>query len=347
MGRKRYFTRLGVALLLLPFATAIISILSTIISYLVIVIGAFAAGNAYGDPMQNPTNIVLSTFIITLTNYGVMALVLWLGVNQMPEEPMDTEDITWAGFTQVAIFTYTVMIVTALVPVFIESYISEMLDIQYQGALSGMLSMPLWGQILFSGIMAPVFEELIFRKMLVRHLRWAGDAFAIFSSAAAFAFVHGNLEQCFYAFFVGVIFATVYIYTGNIGVTIGLHAVVNTASTLISNIPGEQGVVLGNAIQVAIMAAGIIIVAANKANASSVIQFLTTPNSESRDPSCDYYQQFDKDGLPLKIRPKDQTIFWYQSGVLIAAFVINALFCGAGTFLMFLAAKISASGILL
>ena len=76
-------------------------------------------------------------------------------------------------------------------------------------------------------VLAPVFEELVFRKVLVDRVLLYGQWPAILFSGLTFGLFHGNLTQFFYAFLLGMILAYVYIRTGNILYTMGIHACIN------------------------------------------------------------------------------------------------------------------------
>ncbi len=76
-------------------------------------------------------------------------------------------------------------------------------------------------------ILAPIFEELFLRKLVIDRLRHHGDLFAILFSGIVFGLIHGNLSQFFYAALLGMLFGAVYCYTGNVLYSIGLHMAVN------------------------------------------------------------------------------------------------------------------------
>lgn len=82
-------------------------------------------------------------------------------------------------------------------------------------------------KVLFMVILAPVLEELIFRKCLVDRTAAYGEKTAVLFSALCFGMFHMNLYQFFYAFGIGVIFAYVYLRTRNLWYTIGMHMVIN------------------------------------------------------------------------------------------------------------------------
>ena len=91
----------------------------------------------------------------------------------------------------------------------------------------------IWVTILFSVILAPFFEELVFRGMILNRLKPYGEKMSIFFSALLFAMFHGNLYQMFYAFAIGCAFAFVALRTGHIGYTVGLHMFVNLCGGVI------------------------------------------------------------------------------------------------------------------
>ena len=85
-------------------------------------------------------------------------------------------------------------------------------------------------------ILAPIFEEIFFRKLLIDRTIRYGATLSIILSAILFGLFHGNLSQFFYAFFLGGFFAYVYIKTGKIIYTISLHSMINILGSVISSI---------------------------------------------------------------------------------------------------------------
>ena len=62
-----------------------------------------------------------------------------------------------------------------------------------------------FSMFLYASILAPVWEELLFRGYILRTLRPYGKRFAILSSAVLFGLFHGNILQAPYAFAVGLV----------------------------------------------------------------------------------------------------------------------------------------------
>ena len=86
-------------------------------------------------------------------------------------------------------------------------------------------------RILVVGILAPIFEELIFRKVLVDRLSKYGSFIAIVVSGLFFGLFHGNFSQFFFATMIGCLFAFLYLKTGKVYLTIILHMMVNLTTS--------------------------------------------------------------------------------------------------------------------
>lgn len=81
--------------------------------------------------------------------------------------------------------------------------------------------------ILYASVIAPIIEELIFRKLLLNKLRRFGDVPAIILSGAAFGLFHMNLSQFFYAAVLGGIFAYITLKMNTVRYSILLHMIIN------------------------------------------------------------------------------------------------------------------------
>lgn len=85
---------------------------------------------------------------------------------------------------------------------------------------------------IMSVLIAPFFEEFLFRKVIIDRLVHFGEWNAIFFSALAFGLFHGNLMQFFYAFMVGAVFGYVYVKTRCIWYTVLLHGLMNLVANI-------------------------------------------------------------------------------------------------------------------
>lgn len=100
---------------------------------------------------------------------------------------------------------------------------------------------PLMIALVFTVLLAPIFEELIFRWLLLDHLLFLGDSSALLISALFFGLFHTNLYQFFYAFAVGLVLGYVRIMTGRVFWNILLHMFINLfCGILPSYLPMEE-----------------------------------------------------------------------------------------------------------
>lgn len=81
--------------------------------------------------------------------------------------------------------------------------------------------------VLSIAVVAPVMEELMFRKFLVDRTVQYGQKTAVIVSGVCFGLFHGNFFQFFYACTLGMVFAYVYSCTGKIRYNILLHMCIN------------------------------------------------------------------------------------------------------------------------
>ena len=110
----------------------------------------------------------------------------------------------------------------------ITSVLDELLGSDTSDYIGRALSdFPVWGTFLFTVVLAPVVEELMFRQLLCSRLARYGDLTAIVFSAIAFGAFHGNFSQFFYAAPVGAVLAYTFLRTGRIRYSMMLHAASN------------------------------------------------------------------------------------------------------------------------
>jgi len=89
------------------------------------------------------------------------------------------------------------------------------------------INTPLWANLLFCGILAPILEEIFYRKMVIDRLRRYGDLAAVLISGILFGLIHGNFYQFFYATFIGLLLGYVYLHTGRLRYSVLLHMSIN------------------------------------------------------------------------------------------------------------------------
>ena len=98
---------------------------------------------------------------------------------------------------------------------------------------------PTWLIFLVVVIIAPIVEELIFRKIIIDRLSIYGEAVAILFSAVAFGLIHGNFYQFFYAALLGALLGFVYVKTHNVWYSVLMHMIINFFGSIVA-IPVEE-----------------------------------------------------------------------------------------------------------
>ena len=114
---------------------------------------------------------------------------------------------------------------------FVSSLRGQMIENPIQVAV---LNSNMWVNVVATVILAPVLEELVFRKLMIDRLGGFGEKTVMVFSALMFALYHCNFYQFFYAFGLGLLMAYVYLRTGKVWYTILLHMIINFFGSILS-----------------------------------------------------------------------------------------------------------------
>lgn len=174
-----------------------------------------------------------STIITCVSVYIICPLVLWLFIRKIPSAKNDKRSLQFGQMLNLVLCTigatYLFYYITLGLMELLKMGGIETADV-VESAIS--ISIPFY--IIAFCIIAPIFEELIFRKLLLEHLMPFGEIPAICISAVAFGLFHMNLYQLFYTTVMGLIFAWVVMKTGKVRYSIILHAIANFTSYVVS-----------------------------------------------------------------------------------------------------------------
>ncbi len=211
---KRYFSTVGLAAcLMMAVYTVGMRVLSMLLFY-------FAP-----SWLSNPW---VYNLLSVIPLYGLAFPVFWIALRGLPRDGVQPDKMGgkhWLGGLCVSFALMTA-----------GNYIGNFFILAFEGALGRSLSNPvaeatvgqsLWINLIFAAILAPILEELVFRKLLCDRLLPLGEGYTVVLSAAIFGLVHGNFFQFFYAFFIGAFFALVYVKTGRIRYSILYHVLIN------------------------------------------------------------------------------------------------------------------------
>ncbi|MCD7829400.1 MAG: CPBP family intramembrane metalloprotease [Clostridiales bacterium] len=193
----------------------------------------------YRDAFWGP---ILALAINDVSVYLPGLVLFPLVLRRMPKgSPIPVDRLSLWEFVQAAVFSFGVGYGCSLLTS-LSIYGLEHLTGQSTSNVvdSFSASLPIWLTAVAFVLVAPVMEELIFRRILLRRLLGLGDVSAVVLSALAFALFHANLYQTAYAFVLGLVFGAVVLLTGSIRDTILLHMLINGFSVVMQlNLPDE------------------------------------------------------------------------------------------------------------
>ena len=205
--------------------TAVLSLVGTICA-MFLLSGSSLRSFEISDLLENDA-LVRPLLIAYLFAY-VGGLLLGMLVSKtirrrLPAQPPEQKSLSAAAFLRCALAAFGLWGIGVLIgnfPAFIVPI--ETMDF-------GWNSVPMW---ILAIVVAPIFEELIFRKLVLDRIGSFGETPAVLCSALIFGLAHQNAGQFFLAFLLGILFARIYLHTGKIVYTMLLHFMINFTATL-------------------------------------------------------------------------------------------------------------------
>lgn len=160
--------------------------------------------------------------------YLIAFPILYLIMKGVPAKAPAVSKLTVKQFLKFAMVGMFVMYVGNYISSMIMVYMETILGFTPENSVETVLSeTSLILSILIIGIIGPIVEELMCRKLFIDRLTPYGEAIAIFIPSLVFGLLHGNLYQFFYAFFLGIAFSFIYVRTGKIIYSTLLHIFIN------------------------------------------------------------------------------------------------------------------------
>ena len=154
-----------------------------------------------------------------------LAYLLLCALPKRAPQKQKLHPLMWVGFLCLC---FALSFVSNYFGQYVNAWVYDVLGVQVENELEQMTTVtPLGINILFVGILAPIFEELFYRKAVIDRLRRYGDLPAILISGLIFGMIHGNLSQIFYATAVGMLLSFIYVRTGSVLYTISIHSAFN------------------------------------------------------------------------------------------------------------------------
>lgn len=217
---KNHFSRLGLsAFVILGLGTAV----------QILAIGV--ANNVWPQWLENSWGMWLLTFAPL---YLIAVPVGLLLLRKVPVKPLEKHDLKPGRYIVSAIICIFMMYAGNILGTVITALLQLLPGISAGNPVLGYATDDaLLPKVLFMVILAPVIEEYIFRKQLIDRMHIYGGKLAVIASALMFGLFHGNLSQLFYAFALGLVFGYVYLKTGKLRYSIGLHMLINFIGSVV------------------------------------------------------------------------------------------------------------------
>ena len=188
--------------------------------------------------VANPQYLSDINIIIVLSsicNYILPFPVFYWLMKKIDDVEIEKTNINIKTFIIYTGITLTLMWIGNLIGLAITALLSNIIQSDIANPVQQLINTTdIWLNLVVISIVAPIFEEVIFRKFLIDRTIKYGAKVSIILSAVIFALFHGNLNQFFYTLLIGGFFAYVYIKTGKITYTIILHIIVNLMGSVIS-----------------------------------------------------------------------------------------------------------------
>ena len=224
---KKFFSKIGLNYLIYVVSAIIIQII-LINLFVLMNINIFSDYNAL-------------TILSAICNYVLPFPILLFLMKKLESEDLKKQSIGIKSFIRYIAIAFTLMWFGNIIGLAITSLISAAAPFDITNPVENLInSTDIWLNLLLISIIGPIFEEIIFRKLLIDRTIKYGAKISIILSALIFGFAHGNLNQFFYAFLIGGFLAYVYIKTGKLIYPILLHITVNLMGSVVSLFVGAS-----------------------------------------------------------------------------------------------------------
>lgn len=224
---KRLFSRVFLALFIYIIASQLISI------------GALAAAKRFlsADQYSAITESATWSLIISCTAQYLVAfpVLMLMLVGTDKAQKKEKTKLSFGDFILLFLIGQSLMYVGNLIGTMLNRTIGSMTGTMPENSIETIVSgTPMWLIFILMVIVAPIVEELIFRKLMIDRLSIYGDRAAILFSAVAFGLMHGNLYQFFYAALLGALLGYVYTSTRDVRYTVLMHMIINFMGSVVA-----------------------------------------------------------------------------------------------------------------
>jgi membrane protease YdiL (CAAX protease family) len=175
------------------FALALAIVLWFALSAVVVAIGV-RISPALGD------HLMFTSLAGTLPLYIICTPLLYLMVSGLPTACPTPKKLTLSHVVTLFLMAQGLMWAGNFIGEGLMGIMGRLTGVDYYNQLNDTVGLPIWFIAILTGILAPVFEELIFRKLMLDRMLPCGEGQAILINGLLFGLFHSNLYQFFYIF---------------------------------------------------------------------------------------------------------------------------------------------------
>ena len=182
-----------------------------------------------------------NTWIPWIIQYGALYLialpVCLLILQPVPHSAPPGGLLSWKHLPIVFPICIFVMYTSNIITLLLNRFLADNFGLHTGNPVEDVfMDMGLVQRILIPVIIAPVMEELIFRKILIDRMHVYGERIAVVTSAVMFGLFHGNLSQVLYATTLGLILGYVYLRSGKLRYPVILHMMINSIAAILASV---------------------------------------------------------------------------------------------------------------
>ncbi len=225
-AEKKHCSRIG-------WGFAAFAVIPTLVATLLLVIlSAVSPSLAQNKNIQ----IVLSPVVIYLFALPVLLLIV-TGLKPMPPQK---RKLSFGGWLIFLVVSFGLMYIGNYIGIFVTTVLSSIFNPDYMNPIAELIGTDtLLVSFVVMVIIAPIGEELVFRKLLMDRLNRYGSLVSILVSGLMFGLMHGNFSQFFYAAMLGIVLGYLYNSTGKVWLTVAIHATINFFGSVVATLIGN------------------------------------------------------------------------------------------------------------
>ena len=223
---KKLFSRVFLALF-------IYTVVWQCLSGVIYIVAALMMSKEAFDAFQN--NYTVAILISSGVQYVIALPIFMLSlIGTEKARPIEKTKLSFKDMFLYLMVGEALMFVGNLIGTMLNRFVGLFSGQTPENSIESMINeIPMYVIFIFVVVLAPIVEELIFRKLMIDRLSIYGDRMAILFTAVAFGLIHANLYQFFYATMLGILLGFVYAKTRDVKYTIILHMIINFLGSIV------------------------------------------------------------------------------------------------------------------